>query len=455
MASSNHDSPEGVVSLLDTDLYKLTMQCAVLKFFPNIKVAYSFTNRTPHMKLTRAAYEWLHEQILKLGNIEVTEQEVGWLEKTCPYLSKEYLQYLKGFQLKPDEQVDMSFSPDSESTDDSTPGAVSLSVRGLWVETILYEIPMLALISEAYFKFVDRDWNHDGQTEKAKDKAQQLLENGCIFSEFGSRRRRDLKTHEMIMQGLIAGAKEAESNGKGWKGKFTGTSNVYLAMKLGVTPIGTVAHEWFMAVAAITNDYANANEDALRYWVGTFGRGVLAIALTDTFGTPAFLRAFARPTPKSGSTDSADESSNPTYAQTFTGVRQDSGDPLEYIKLMHSFYSSQGITEKKVIVFSDSLNVEKCIKYKHATDEAGLTPSFGIGTFFTNDFQRRSEPEEKSVPLNIVIKLSEADGRPAIKLSDNKGKNTGDAELVRKVKEIVRYEEKDWVDGDEAHRWDK
>ena len=455
MASSNHDSPEGVFSLLDTDLYKLTMQCAVLKHFPTIKVAYSFTNRTPHMKLTRAAYDWLHEQIFKLGDIEVTEQEVEWLEKTCPYLSKEYLQYLKGFHLKPEEGVEMSFSPDSKHNDHSTPGTISLSVRGLWVETILYEIPMLALISEAYFKFVDRDWNHDGQTEKAKDKALQLLENGCIFSEFGSRRRRDLKTHEMIMQGLIAG--EAESNGKGWKGKFTGTSNVYLAMKLGVTPIGTVAHEWFMAVAAITNDYANANEDALKYWVDTFGRGVLAIALTDTFGTPAFLRAFARPAPKSGTTDLINASEDPTYAQTFTGVRQDSGDPLEYITLMRTFYSRQKITDKKLLVFSDSLNVEKCIQYKHATDAAGLTPSFGIGTFFTNDFQRRSGSEagEKSVPLNIVIKLCEADGRPAVKLSDNRGKNTGDAEVVRWVKGVVRYEEKDWVGGDEAHRWDR
>lgn len=407
------------------------------------------------MKLSRCAFNWLKEQVHKLGNIEVTAEEVAWLETTCPYLTKDYLQYLQGFRLKPAEHVELSFAADSDSTDESTPGVLSLSVRGVWVETILYEIPLLALISEAYFKFVDRDWNHDGQTENAKDKALELLENGCVFSEFGSRRRRDLKTHEMIMQGLIAGSKEAESNVKGWKGKFTGTSNVYLAKKLGVTPIGTVAHEWFMAVAAITDDYANANENALKHWVGTFGRGVLAIALTDTFGTAAFLRAFAKPAPKSGMLDSAVEGQGPTYAQTFTGVRQDSGDPLEYIKLIRSFYTEQGIMDKKVIVFSDSLNVEKCTQYKHATDAAGLTPSFGVGTFFTNDFTCQSKPQEKSVPLNIVIKLSEADGRPAVKLSDNKGKNTGDGDLVRKVKDVVGYQEMDWGEGDEAHRWDK
>lgn len=453
-SSQNGPAPEGIFSVLDTDLYKLTMQCAVLKFFPDVKVAYSFTNRTPQMKLTRAAYNWLNDQISKLSNINVTAEELEWLGKTCPYLTKEYLSYLKDFHLKPDEHIELSFSSEGGSSDDSTSGDVTLTIRGLWVETILYEIPLLALISESYFKFVDRDWNHDGQVSKAKHKAVQLLENGCVFSEFGSRRRRDYKTHELVMQGLVEGAKEAESNGEGWKGKFTGTSNVHLAMRFGVMPIGTVAHEWFMAIAAITDDYANANENAMKYWVGTFGRGVLAIALTDTFGTPAFLKAFRRPAPKSGTTDAVDLAKDPTYAQVFTGVRQDSGDPLDYLQIMQTFYSTQGITDKKTIVYSDSLNVEKCIRYKEATEAAGLTPSFGVGTFFTNDFWSLQK-NEKSVPLNIVIKLSEAEGRSAVKLSDNKGKNTGDDELVKKVKEVVGYEERDWKEGDEAHRWDR
>ena len=423
-----------------------------MKFFPEVHVAYKFTNRTPHMKLTRAAYNWLQEQIGKLANIVVTAGEVEWLRKTCSYLGDDYLEWLKGFHLKPAEQVQLSIVSESDSKDDSAPVDISLTIRGLWVETILYEIPLLALVSEAYFKFVDRDWNHDGQVLKAKHKALQLLENGCVFSEFGSRRRRDYKTHELVMQGLTEGAKEAES--KGWKGKFTGTSNVHLAMRFGVQPIGTVAHEWFMAIACIEDDYANANEKAMKYWVATFGRGVLAIALTDTFGTPAFLKAFARPAPKSGTTDEVDWSTDPTYAQTFTGVRQDSGDPLQYMQMMKTFYQTQGITEKKTIVFSDSLDTEKCIQFKKATEAAGLTPSFGVGTFFTNDFWHLSK-NEKSVPLNIVIKLSEANGKNAVKLSDNKGKNTGDSDLVRKVKEVVGYKEKDWKEGDEAHRWDR
>ncbi len=444
-------TPEGISSLLDTDLYKLTMQCAVFGFFAVNEVAYELTNRTPEMKLTRGAYKWLQDQVHKLGNLAVTGDELLWLQQNCPYLRQTYLRYLQNFRLKPDEHVKMSFEPDAAGEDDSTPGKLSLSVRGPWCETILFEIPLLALISEAYFKFVDTDWSYDGQVENAKAKGLQLIENGCVFSEFGSRRRRDYRTHEMVMQGLVEAQKEAESNGKGWTGKLSGTSNVHLAMKFGVAPVGTVAHEWFMAIAALTRKYEDANQQALNFWMQTYPPGVLSIALTDTFGTPAFLKAFAL---HADLDHRPDVPKNSRYADVFTGVRQDSGDPLEFLEMMRKFYKKCGITDKKVIVFSDSLNVEKCIQYREATIKAGLTPSFGVGTFFTNDFTHVSTGE-KSVPLNIVIKLSEADGRPAVKLSDNKGKNTGDSELVKKVKKLVGYEEHEWKDGDEAHRWDK
>lgn len=453
MALSNGtDHPDGIFSLLDTDLYKLTMQCAVHKHFPDVQVSYQFTNRTPHMRLTHGAFIWLQSQINKLENLAVTPEEVEWLKKTCPYLSEPYLEYLTGFRLHPTDQVNLSFKPaTSGDVTDATPGDIELSIDGLWLETILYEIPLLALTSESYFKFVDRDWNHDGQILKAKHKGERLLEAGCSFSEFGSRRRRDYKTHDMVLQGLIQAQKEAETNGKGWTGKFTGTSNVHFAMRYGLNPIGTVAHEWFMGIAAITQDYANANERAMQLWISTFGRGVLGIALTDTFGTPSFLKAFARP-PKNESTDELNWH-DPKYAEIFTGVRQDSGDPLEYVQMMRTFYNIQGITEKKTVVFSDSLNIERCVKYKNATEDAGLTPSFGIGTFLTNDFWHQNK-NEKSVPLNIVIKLSKAAGKFAIKLSDDKGKNMGNDELMRSVKEQVGYSEKSWADGDEAHRWD-
>jgi nicotinate phosphoribosyltransferase len=224
---------------------------------------------------------------------------------------------------------------------------------------------------------------------------------------------------------------------------------------------------------------------------------VLGIALTDTFGTPAFLQEFKKTIPvftaatsggsgvvpssdnslfndptglsttlppihapiNSGTTVSQEEKAKPkTYAEVFSGVRQDSGDPTAFMKIMREFYDEQGIKGKKAIVFSDSLNVEKCLEYMTEAEEAGFLPSFGVGTFLTNDFTHKSDPSKKSDPLNIVIKLSSARGEPAIKISDNIGKNTGDRSKVQEVKGILGYTEATWKGGDEEHqqkKWEK
>ena len=444
MASS--PIPEGVFSFLDTDLYKLTMQCAVLQFFPSVEVEYTFTNRTPHMRLNTEAFTWLKEQVAKLENIVLSTRELRYLRRNCPFLHEEYLNYLQNFRLRPDEQVKLSFTPTNDDY-----GDVHISTLGLWVETILYEIPILALTSEAYFKFCDQNWSHEGQEEKAYDKGITLLKNGCVVSDFGSRRRRDLQTHDLVIRGLVRAAKE-----QGLPGKLTGTSNVYLAMEHCIPPVGTVAHEWYMGIAAITNDYENANELALRYWLSCFGEGVLGIALTDTFGTPAFFKAFSKPVPsRRGSTGGKTEAEGPssTYAHIFTGIRQDSGDPEDYVRIAREFYDSIGIQEPKTLTFSDSLNTDRCIRYKTFAEKHGFNPTFGVGTFLTNDFTSKTDPGTKSEPLNIVIKLSSAAGRPAIKISDNIGKNTGDHETVQRVKEKLGYTEKQAQGMDEAHRW--
>lgn len=475
--NSSSPYPEGVISFLDTDLYKLTMQCAVFKYFRNVHVTYAYTNRTPEKKLSRAAHRWLAEQITKLGNISLLTEELQFLKEHCPYLNPAYLEFLSEFRLSPRDQVIVNFLPIGEDTGaDTDIGDVDIQIKGTWVDTILYEIPILALTSEAYFKFMDKDWTYEGQEEKAYEKGMTLLEGGCIVSEFGSRRRRDYHTQALVFRGLIKASKDAQK--KGFKGKVSGTSNVHLAMRFNIPPIGTVAHEWFMGIAAIKNDYPNATEEALRHWIGAFGDGVLGIALTDTFGTPEFLKAFSKPiqhlpdaaaTPirdrkpsiadtfTSASEDALDSGAKQnakTYAQVFTGVRQDSGDPKEFVKTMRKFYDSQGIKEKKVIVFSDSLNIERCLEYKQVSEAAGFQPTFGIGTFLTNDFVNTATGK-KSVPLNIVIKLSSAADKPAVKISDNIGKNTGDKATVENVKRQLGYVEKDWKDGDETSRWGK
>ncbi|KAJ5707929.1 Nicotinate phosphoribosyltransferase [Penicillium malachiteum] len=441
-------SPEGVSSLLDTDLYKLTMQCAILKYFPHVYVTYGFTNRTPHMKLRRGAYKWLLQQMEKLATLRVTAEERAFLKRKCPYLNDAYITFLETFQLKPAEQVEIKFTLTQDTGSDEDEGTIDYVVKGLWLDTILYEIPLLALTSQAYFMFSEKDWDYEDQEEKAFRKGSTLLENGCVFSEFGTRRRRDYHTQDIVMKGLTRAAEEGRKNG--WKGALTGTSNVHFAMKYDVNAVGTVAHEWYMTIAAITDDYENANELALQYWLGCFGEGVLGIALTDTFGTPAFLDAFRKPIRIPGQQDEVQSSK--TYAQTYTGVRQDSGDPSQFVKIVREFYDREGITDKKTVVFSDSLDIESCLRYKALAEESGFIPSFGVGTFFTNDYLNKTNGE-KSKPLNIVIKISAANGRPAVKLSDNMGKNTGDSAKVAEVKKKLGYVEQSGVQIDESNRW--
>ncbi|KAK3329464.1 nicotinate phosphoribosyltransferase-like protein [Apodospora peruviana] len=474
--NSSSPYPEGVISFLDTDLYKLTMQCAVLKYYKDVPVTYSFTNRTPEKKLSRKAFQWLEEQIRKLGNISLSAEEHQYLKTHCPYLTSAYLEFLQDFRLRPREQVVITFLPVGKDTGSpSDIGDIHIAISGTWSETILYEIPLLALTSEAYFKYMDPDWTYDGQEEKAFEKGIRLLEAGCVFSEFGTRRRRDYHTQALVFRGLTRASKEAEK--RGFPGKLSGTSNVHLAMRFGIPPVGTVAHEWFMGIAAIIGDYKMSTEEALCRWVGCFGEGVLGIALTDTFGTPEFLKAFSKPvrhlekgrdpaekpkrkhsiadtftTAVENLVEKVQGSAGKTYAEVFTGVRQDSGDPKGFVKMMRKFYDEQGIRDKKVIVFSDSLNIDRCLEYKQSSEEAGFQPTFGVGTFLTNDFVHTTTGK-KSTPLNIVIKLSSAGGQPAIKISDNAGKNTGDKATVDKVKRELGYVEKDWVGGDETARW--
>lgn len=377
-------------------------------------------------------------RIAELGNISLSTEELQYLKMHCPYLTPEYLDFLKEFRLRPRDQVSLTFHPVGDDTGAETDiGDIDIEIKGTWVDTILYEIPILALTSEAFFKHMDTDWVYDDQEQKAFDKGMRLLEAGCVFSEFGTRRRRDYHTQALVFRGLTKAAKEAEK--RGLPGKLSGTSNVHLAMRFNIPPVGTVAHEWFMGIAAIINDYSAATEEALRRWVGCYGPGVLGIALTDTFGTPEFLKAFSKPVrgvedhpkPKPRQPSIADtfiaavgslvpgvdgeKAEKKTYAEVYTGVRQDSGDPTKFVGLMRKFYDEQGIKDRKVIVFSDSLNIDRCLEYKKVSEEAGFQPTFGVGTFLTNDFVHKSTGK-KSVPLNIVIKLSSAAGRPAIKI---------------------------------------
>lgn len=419
-------------SLLDTDLYKLTMHAAVHANFPDARVVYKYTNRSFQLHFNKDAVTWLRYQLNLLGKLKFTSEEIDYLKKEIPYFPQTYLDYIKDFELDPASQIDFTADAVEGSPDKFN---LRILIKGKWSDTILYEIPVLALISEAYFKFADTDWTYDGQLEQAKAKALKLFQHQIKFSEFGTRRRRSAKTQDLIMQGIINAVNEKPEE----YGKFLlGTSNVLFARKYGVKPIGTVAHEWVMGIAAITDDYINANKNAMDYWINTFGPENAGLALTDTFGTDDFLKSFNSP-----------------YSDCYIGVRQDSGDPIEYTKkISHHYHDVLKLPDfTKIICYSDSLNVDKSMQYAQVAREYGLLATFGIGTNFTNDFRKKSEPSVKSEPLNIVIKLLEVNDHHAIKISDNLGKNMGDPKTVGRVKRELGYVERTWSGDNEAHRW--
>jgi nicotinate phosphoribosyltransferase len=260
----------------------------------------------------------------------------------------------------------------------------------------------MAIISQLYFEIIDKNWEMDGQEILAQDKASTLTANNCSFIEFGTRRRRNLDTQDIVVR-----------EAKKYKG-FTGTSNVYLSMKHNLIPKGSYPHEFIMA-NAILESYQHADYYAMHNWSKVFG-AQLGIALTDTYGFDAFLKNF-----------------NIRFAKLFDGIRQDSGNEFEFVDKAVAHYKKLGINPMyKFIVFSNSLDVAKCIEIKKYC-EGKINCSFGIGTHFSNHFTN-------SPALNMVIKLSEINGTPAVKLSDDKGKEMGNADAVKVMKWIHKGE---------------
>ncbi|VDC07221.1 unnamed protein product [Peniophora sp. CBMAI 1063] len=415
MAPEN-GSARGIVlprSLLDTDLYKLTMQQAVMKHYPNVQCSYRFTHRdrVKGRHFTRAVFDAFQESVNHFGDLALTPEERTWLAATCPYFTPDYLDYLSTYRFKP-EQVKLTFVP---LTPTGKEGDIEMEAVGLWSEAIFWEVPLMATLSEIYFKLEETDWNEDGQEEQAAEKTKKLLDAGCLISEFGTRRRRSFYIQDLVVQQMAR--VQAENTGKG---KFLGTSNVYLAMKHSTTPVGTIAHEWFMGVAALTG-YDNVNGRAMNLWEQVYGKSLL-IALTDTFSTKAFFKDFIQ---------------DQERAKRWTGLRQDSGDPFAFAPLAKAAYDSLGIdVHEKLIIYSDSLTVDKALKLKEQCSSIGFIASFGIGTHLTNDYVKASDPTEKSKALNMVIKLASVNGKPCVKISDDLLKNTGDMETVNMVKDM-------------------
>ncbi|MCY4780124.1 nicotinate phosphoribosyltransferase [Sphingobacterium sp. UT-1RO-CII-1] len=382
-------------SILDNDFYKFTMQFAVSRLFPKAQAKYRFINRGNHVFPTDFQQK-LKEAIHKMAELKLTKAEKEFLRKKCPYIDPTYLDFLEGYRYDPDEV---------HITQDN--GMLSVTIDGYWYRTILWEVPIMALICELYYEEVQLERVDDPEVcVIVQDKMSKYDKLNITIADFGTRRRHSYKVHDLVVRTL----KEHPSK------TFIGTSNVHFAMKYDSTPIGTHAHEWFMFHAA-KYGYKMANLLGLEHWAEVY-RGDLGIALSDTYTTEVFFKQFDK-----------------MMTKLFDGVRHDSGDPITFAQMTIDHYKQKGIDPKsKTIIFSDGLDYDKVENIVEFC-EGKIGHSFGIGTDFTNDV---------GLPrMNIVLKMTEAkpdDGEwtEVIKLSDEPNKNTGSLEEITIAKTILK-----------------
>lgn len=370
------------------------MQHAVFKLFPKAKARYEFINRGNHAFPNGFAEE-LRASINQMAHLQLSKEEKKYLQITCPYLDPTYLDLLQGYRYDP-EEVQIQQVGDK----------LTVKIEGYWYRTILWEVPIMALISELFYKLKRLSPHSDEMViQTAKNKIEKYDKLGVTIAEFGTRRRHAYHTHRLVVQAL----KQFSAT------SFIGTSNVHMAMLNQTKPIGTHAHEWFMFHAA-KYGFKMANRLGLEHWVQVY-RGDLGIALSDTYTSDVFFDQFDK-----------------MFTKLFDGVRHDSGDPLLFADKTVAHYRKKGINPlSKTIIFSDALDYDKVERIaKHCKDKIGV--SFGIGTNFTNDV---GHP-----PMNMVIKMTEAHPddaywTPVVKLSDVKGKYTGIPEMIELSKTIL------------------
>lgn len=375
-----------ITSLLEQDMYKYSMGQAIHHLFPAYMTTWTFKCRNKDVKFTKEMVEEIKEQIKAFCQLTYTDDELAYL-RGIKWIKGSYVNFLRMWRPRFE---DFTITTDAEC-------GLAIETKGTWYDTSLYEIPTLAIVNEVYFRMT-HDYDHllESFKQRLDEKYDRVKFNKIylgVFSEFGLRRRLSAEAQELVVEKFAHLADTQHS-----ASKFVGTSNVYLAKKFGVTPVGTMAHEWIMCAGQGDHSHnpAYSNKFALDAWMSEYG--VLnGIALTDTITTDCFLRDF-----------------DLMKATLFSGVRHDSGDPIAWGEKMVEHYKKLGIDPMtKTLLFSDSLNFDKADAiFRHFRDKAKV--AFGIGTYLAND----TDVE----PLNIVMKTTFCNGQDVAKLSDVEGK---------------------------------
>jgi nicotinate phosphoribosyltransferase len=388
-------------SLLDTDLYKFTTMQLVLHQFPGAQAEYQFRCRSPGVQLAQFADE-IRAEVRHLCQLRFAPDELAYL-RSLRFIKSDFVDFLELFHLN---EHSIQITPQAD-------GRLDIRVIGPWLHTILFEVPLLSIVNEVYF----RHGPAAGEADEAEgmrrldakiDALRQPGLAGIRLADYGGRRRHSRAWHQRVVTRL------RDELGQGADAPFVGTSNVLLAQRLGVRPLGTMAHEYLQACQSIGPRLRDSQRFGFETWAREY-RGDLGIALSDVYGMSAFLRDF-----------------DLYFCKLFDGARHDSGDPFDWGERMIAHYQAMRVDPRtKTLIFSDGLTIARVIElYQRFAGRAQL--AFGVGTHLTNDLG----PE----PLQIVMKMTRCNAQPVAKLSDTPGKGMCEDEkylaYLRQVFEI-------------------
>lgn len=385
-----------IKSILDTDLYKFTTGYAYSKLFPGAYGEFEFIDRS-NSDYPDGFDELVRLELNEMSKLTLSPDEENFMRNKMPYLPPIYIDFLKGFRFDPSEVT--VWMEDSK---------LHIKASALLYRVTLWETPILATVSELFFRETGQKPDMEFMEKSAIEKARKMKENGIIFSLFGMRRRFSFEVEDRVTGILKQHAGES----------LYGTSNVYMAYKHNLNVSGTHPHEWVQFHGSIYG-YKMANYMAMEHWINCYD-GDLGTVLTDTYTTDVFLRNFSL-----------------KHARLFTSLRQDSGDPLEFVDKAIKRYEELRIDPKlKYIVFSDSLNADKVIEIRNYCGNR-IRATFGIGTNLTADVGNNIKP------MNIVMKLfrckmtAKEQWQECIKLSDVEGKHTGSEKEIHLAQETL------------------
>ena len=405
-----------ITSLLDTDLYKFTMMQVVLHQFPGAQVEYRFKCRNAQAAADKDGTRFdlapfvneIRDEIRSLCGLHFHDAELAYL-RSLRFIKSDFVDFLGLFHLN-EKYISVRPLPSGE---------IDICIQGPWLHTILFEIPVLAIVNEVYFRNTHRLPDLVEGRRRLEVKVGQLRSDGLAdlkIADYGTRRRFSQAWHEEVLRVLSVrlGTLQSPGSASGVAGQLAGTSNVLFAMRLGLTPLGTMAHEYLQACQALGPRLRDSQIYGFESWAREY-RGDLGIALSDVYGMDAFLRDF-----------------DMYFCKLFDGARHDSGDPFSWGERMLSHYVRNRVDPRtKILIFSDGLTVPRTIElYQQFRGRCQL--AFGIGTNLTNDLGYE--------PLQIVIKMVRCNGQPVAKLSDTPSKNMCDDErylaYLRQVFEI-------------------